>query len=211
MIKKIFKISSVGMTLIELSAVIVVASIIGLGMTSAAQAVMLHYQTDTVRQDLRQYGNNIMREITRELQLSQKVEIDGLNGFSRLKLYKQFQSLTPDLVISCRTSEGIEFNDDVPLDGVLEFPNRGVFRDNGQRTLYLKDFTANYEPSSHPGMTEFKQSFMHLELILSMESDVMDEAGAVEEDHYFHRTLFLGTAYIQTKITNSMGGGDDEA
>ena len=74
------------MTLIELSAVIVVASIIGLGMTSAAQAVMLHYQTDTVRQDLRQYGNNIMREITRELQLSHKVEIDGLNGFSRLKL-----------------------------------------------------------------------------------------------------------------------------
>ena len=211
MMKKIFKISSVGMTLIELSAVIVVASIIGLGMTSAAQAVMLHYQTDTVRQDLRQYGNNIMREITRELQLSQKVKIDGLNGFSRLKLYKQFQSLTPDLVISCRASEGIEFNDDVPLDGVLEFPNRGVFRDNGQRPLYLKDFTANYEPSSHPGMTEFKQSFMHLELILSMESDVMDEAGAVEEDHYFHRTLFLGTAYIQTKITNSMGGGDDEA
>ena len=42
MMKKIFKISSVGMTLIELSAVIVVASIIGLGMTSAAQAVMLH-------------------------------------------------------------------------------------------------------------------------------------------------------------------------
>ena len=211
MMKKIFKISSVGMTLIELSAVIVVASIIGLGMTSAAQAVMLHYQTDTVRQDLRQYGNNIMREIIRELQLSQKVEIDGLNGFSRLKLYKQFQSLTPDLVISCRTSEGIEFNDDVPLDGVLKFPNRGVFRDNGQRTLYLKDFTANYEPSNHPGMTEFKRSFMHLELILSMESDVMDEAGTVKEDHYFHRTLFLGTAYIQTKITNSMGGGGDEA
>ena len=93
MMKKIFKISSVGMTLIELSAVIVVASIIGLGMTSAAQAVMLHYQTDTVRQDLRQYGNNIMREIIRELQLSQKVEIDGLNGFSRLKLYKQLLEL----------------------------------------------------------------------------------------------------------------------
>ena len=60
-------------------------------------------------------------------------------------------------------------------------------------------------------MTEFKRSFMHLELILTMESDVMDEAGTVEEDHYFHRTLFLGTAYIQTKITNSMGGGVDEA
>ena len=210
MMKKLFKLSTVGMTLIELSAVIVVTSIIGLGMTSAAQAVMLHYQTDTVRQDLRQYGNNIMREITRELHLAQKVEIDGLNGFSRLKLYKQFQSLTPDLIISCRAREGIEFNDDVPLNGVMEFPNHGVFRDNGQRTLYLKDFTANYEPSSRPGMAEFKQSFLHLELVLTMESDVMDEARTVEEDHYFHRTLFLGTAYIQAKITNSMGSGEDE-
>ena len=32
-------------------------------MTSGAQAVLLHYQTDTVRQDLRQYGNNIMRRL----------------------------------------------------------------------------------------------------------------------------------------------------
>ena len=53
------------MTLLELSAAIVVMAIIALGMTSGAQAVMLHYQSDTVRQDIRQYGNNIMREITR--------------------------------------------------------------------------------------------------------------------------------------------------
>ena len=83
---KILKHTSKGMTLLELSAMIVVVSIIGIGMTTGAQAVMLHYQTDTVRQDLRQYGNNIMREITRELNLAQKIEIDGQNGFSRIKL-----------------------------------------------------------------------------------------------------------------------------
>ena len=69
--------TSSGMTMLELAAAIVVVSIIAIGMTSGAQAVMLHYQSDTVRQDLRQYGNNIMREITRELHLAQKVEIDG--------------------------------------------------------------------------------------------------------------------------------------
>ena len=74
------------MTLLELSAAIVVVSIIAIGMTSGAQAVMLHYQNDTVRQDLRQYGNNIMREIVRELNQSQKIEVDGLNGFARIKL-----------------------------------------------------------------------------------------------------------------------------
>jgi len=47
------------MTLVELSAAIVVMAIIGLGMTSGAQAVMLHYQSDTVRQDIRQYGKHL--------------------------------------------------------------------------------------------------------------------------------------------------------
>ena len=77
---KFLRRTSAGMTLLELSAGIVVMSIIGIGMTSGAQAVMLHYQSDTVRQDLRQYGNNIMREIVRELNLAQKIEFDSFNG-----------------------------------------------------------------------------------------------------------------------------------
>ena len=79
MIVKLLRSTNSGMTLLELSAGIVVISIIAIGMTSGAQAVMLHYQSDTVRQDLRQYGNNIMREIVRELNLAQKVEIDSFN------------------------------------------------------------------------------------------------------------------------------------
>ena len=134
---KILKHTSKGMTLLELSAMIVVVSIIAIGMTTGAQAVMLHYQTDTVRQDLRQYGNNIMREITRELNLAQKIEIDGQNGFSRIKLYENFTDISPDLTISCHRMNGILFNSDVPVNGVLKFPSKGVFRDNGQRTLYV--------------------------------------------------------------------------
>ena len=37
-----------------------------------------------------------------------------------------------------------------------------------------------------------------------MESDVMDEADEVKEEHVYHRTVFLGTSYIQKKITNAM-------
>ena len=75
MIVKLLRSTNAGMTLLELSAGIVVISIIAIGMTSGAQAVMLHYQSDTVRQDLRQYGNNIMREIVRELNLAQKLSL----------------------------------------------------------------------------------------------------------------------------------------
>ena len=202
---KILKHTSKGMTLLELSAMIVVVSIIAIGMTTGAQAVMLHYQTDTVRQDLRQYGNNIMREITRELNLAQKIEIDGQNGFSRIKLYESFTDISPELTISCHRRNGILFNSGVPVNGVLEFPSKGVFRDNGQRTLYVDDFVVEYETAGSPGLSVFKNSFIHLTLSLAMESDVMDEVlKEIKEEHTYHRTVFLGTAYIQTKVTNAM-------
>ena len=93
--------TSKGMTLIEMTAVVVVTSIIALGMTMGTRGVLLHYQTDHVRQDLRQYGNNVMREAVRELNLAQKVEVDGLNGFSRIKLYKYYNDLSTSMFISC--------------------------------------------------------------------------------------------------------------
>ena len=187
------------MTLMELSASMLVVSIIALGMTSGAQAVLLHYQTDTVRQDLRQYGNNIMREIIQELGYAQKVEIDGFNGFSRLKLYETYQDLTPYLIISCREQNGIEFNGEIPLNGALNFPAVGVYRGQGFRTLALKDFIVEEESEVRTTLAAFKKSFLHLTLTLSMVSDVMDEADEIEEEFTYHKSVFLGTLLYEMK------------
>ena len=194
------------MTLVELSAAIVVMAIIALGMTSGAQAVMLHYQSDTVRQDIRQYGNNIMREITRELNLAQKVEIGSQNGFATINLYEYFTDISPLIAISCNQNSGIKFNNSVPVDGVLTFPSKGVFRGENQRTVYVDDFLANYETQGSPSLSLFKNSYIHLTLTLAMETDVMDEfSQPVKELHTYNRNVFLGTAYRQSKITNAMG------
>ncbi len=196
--------------MLELAAAIVVLSIIAIGMTSGAQAVMYHYQSDIVRQDLRQYGNQIMREISTELNLAQKVEIDGQNGFSRIKLYQYFTDISPKLTISCKQRTGIEFNSDVPLNGVLNFPNEGVFRGPKTRSVYVDDFIAEFDMDGGPGLTQFKNSFIKLTLVLSMDSDVMDEnLQATSEEHIFYRKIFLGTPYIQNKMTNNMGGSDN--
>ena len=207
---KFIKQTSSGMTMLELAAAIVVVSIIAIGMTSGAQAVMLHYQSDTVRQDLRQYGNNIMREITRELNLAQKVEIDGQNGFSRIKLYKYFTDISPKLTISCQSETGIYFNNEVPLDGVLDFPSQGVFRGPNTRNVLVDDFIVEFDLDGGPGLTLFKNSFIKLTLVLAMESDVMDETfQPTREEHVYYRKVFLGTPYIQTKMTNAMGGNSE--
>ncbi len=194
--------SSKGMTLIEMSAVIVVTGIIALGMTMGTRGVLLHYQTDTVRQDLRQYGNSIMREAVRELNLAQRVEVDGLNGYSRIKLFKFYSDLTPTMVISCQQTNGVQFNYNNPIDGTLKLPNFGAYRSDGQRNIWVKDFVVTSEPSSNPGLTVFKQSYLHLELTIALDQDVFINGQNTTEDHYFHRGVFMSHSYIMKKLTN---------
>ena len=194
--------TSKGMTLIEMTAVIVVTSIVALGMTMGTRGVLLHYQTDHVRQDLRQYGNNIMREAVRELNLAQKVEIDGLNGFSRIKLYKNFSDLAPSMIISCHQTNGVQFNYDVPINGTLKLPNFGAYRNDGQRNVWVKDFVISSEPSSRPGLAAFRESYLHLELTIAMDQDISTNGQNSSEDHYFHRGVFLGQSFIMKKLTN---------
>ena len=194
--------NSKGMTLIEMSAVIVVTGIIALGMTMGTRGVLLHYQTDTVRQDLRQYGNSIMREAVRELNLAQRVEVDGLNGYSRIKLFKFYSDLTPTMVISCHQTNGVQFNYNNPIDGTLKLPNFGSYRSDGQRNIWVKDFVVTSEPSSNPGLTVFKQSYLHLELTIALDQDVFINGQNTTEDHYFHRGVFMSHSYIMKKLTN---------
>ena len=197
-----FSKTSKGMTLIEMAAVVVVTGIIALGMTMGTRGVLLHYQTDHVRQDLRQYGNSIIREIVRELNLAQRIELDGLNGYSRLKLYRFYSDLTPSMVISCHQTNGVQFNYNNPIDGTLKLPNFGAYRDSGQRSVWVKDFVVTSEPSSKPGLAVFKQSYLHLELTLAMDQDVFINGQTTTEDHYFHRGVFLSHSYIMKKLTN---------
>ena len=100
---------------------------------------------------------------------------------------------------------GIRFNGDDPVDGVLNFPIEGVFRGRGRREIYVDDFVVQYETVGSPSLSVFKNSYIHLTLNLAMKSDVMDEVTQdIIEEHTYHRTVFLGTAYIQTKVTNAM-------
>ena len=145
-----------------------------------------------------------MREIVQELNLAQKVEVDGLNGFSRLKLYRFYNGLTPDAVISCHQRDGIQVNYDAPADGNLKFPSIGPYRNSGQRTIWVKDFVVTSEPDSRPGLGIFKQSFLHIELTLTMDQDVFINGQTTTEDHYFHRGTFLGHAYIMKKLLNDV-------
>ena len=65
-----------GFTLVEMSATIVVIGIIGLGLTMTLCTTFLHYSTDFVRQEIRHYGNTVMRELNERISHAQKVDFD---------------------------------------------------------------------------------------------------------------------------------------
>ena len=193
---------NLGMTLVEMSAVIVVVSVISLGMTLGLRGVLLHYQSDYVRQEIRYYGNSILRDIVKELSLAQRVDLDAANGFSRLKLYKFYNSTNPEMVITCNENEGVFFNYIAPHDQSLRLPNYGAYRDNGQRDVRIKDFIVTTQSEASPGLTSFKESFLNVELILSLDQDVFVNEQSTTEDHYFKRGVFLGQSFIMKKLTN---------
>ena len=91
----------------------------------------------------------------------------------------------------------------------MKFPSEGAFRGNDERTVYVKDFLVEYEKDTRPTLSLFKSSYVHLTLTIAMEMDVNPGERDIEEEHTFHRTVFLGTSYIQTKVTDSMSEDDE--
>ena len=119
-----------------------------------------------------------------------------------LKLFQFYSDLTPSMVISCHQTNGVQFNYNNPIDGTLKLPNYGAYIDDGQRNVWVKDFVVTTEPSSKPGLTVFKQSYLHLELTIALDQDVFINGQNTTEDHYFHRGVFMSHSYIMKKLTN---------
>ena len=197
---KLIKNTASGMSLVELSAVMVVMSVIGLGLVYASQAVLFHYHNDQVRQEVRNYGNIIITEIAEELNKSQKVSIDGLNGFSRLQIFDDYLEDVPSLSVTANSTQGIRFNGQWPLNNNLVLPGDGYFFDNGRRQVRLIDFSVQQETGSSGGSPIFRQSLLHIELTLEIETDSYENDSEITEEHYFQRKVFLGNYYLNTSV-----------
>ena len=197
---KLIKNTASGMSLVELSAVMVVMSVIGLGLVYASQAVLFHYHNDQVRQEVRNYGNIIITEIAEELNKSQKVSIDGLNGFSRLQIFDDYSEDVPSLSVTAHSTQGIRFNGQWPLNNNLVLPGDGYFFDNGRRQIRLIDFSVQQETGSSGGSPIFRQSLLHIELTLEIETDSYENDSEITEEHYFQRKVFLGNYYLNTSV-----------
>ncbi len=192
-----------GLTIIEMVTTIVIAGIMMLGLSLSMQTILYHYQDDTVLNDVRQYGNNIMREIMKEISLARFIDFDPTYNFLRITLtkYDDFNNPTRT-VITANAMDGILFNYKLPLNGVLALPKKGRFRNNNQRNISLKDFGRIETRETSSKLQRFAESTITLFIDLEVKTENAP-GGRQFEILRFQRKIFMPNKYIS--MASSVG------
>ncbi|HIC38679.1 MAG TPA: prepilin-type N-terminal cleavage/methylation domain-containing protein [Candidatus Marinimicrobia bacterium] len=194
-----------GLTLVELMTTIVVSGIMMLGLGLSLRVMMFHYQNDSVLQDVRQYGNTVMREIMKEISLSRFIDFSPINNFERIFLtkYDEYGNSTKT-TITANAIDGVLFNYKLPLNGALALPKKGRFRNNNQRNISLREFDAWESKVISTRLQRFAQSTITLRLELEVET-INAPGGKQVEIIRFERKIFMPNKYISlASSTGSM-------
>jgi hypothetical protein len=194
-----------GLTIVELMTTIVVSGIMILGLGLSLRVMMFHYQNDSVLQDVRQYGNTVMREIMKEISLSRFINFSPINNFERIFLTKYDEYGNPtNTTITANAIDGVLFNYKLPLNGALALPKKGRFRNNNQRNISLREFDAWESKVISTRLQRFAQSTITLRLELEVET-INAPGGKQVEIIRFERKIFMPNKYISlASSTGSM-------
>ncbi len=192
-----------GLTIIEMVTTIVVSGIMILGLGLSMRTILYHYQNDTVLNDVRQYGHNIMREIMKEISLARFIDFNPVNNYERIYLTKYDEYGNPsNLVISANAIDGVLFDYRLPLNGTLTLPKKGRFRNNNQRNISLREFDAQESKVISSKLQRFAQSTITLVMEIEIET-VNAPGGPQTEIMRFERKIFMPNKYIS--MASSIG------
>ena len=186
-----------GFTLVEMSATIVVIGIIGLGLIMTLRTTFLHYSTDYVRQEIRQYGNIVMRELNEKINNAQRVNFSfQQNGMALIQTWDNSSNPNPTETIRANSDNGILINDAPLIEGTFRLPTTGRFRDNGQHRVSLVQFTWSKGTDIRPSLSKFNNNMITIELTIQLDSDVITDEETISEQFYFKRSIFTANNYI---------------
>ena len=187
-----------GFTLLEMGAVVVVISIIGIGLIMTFQTIMGAYRMDVIRQDIRHYGNTVIREISERIRTAEKVQFSSFLGFAKIELWEDSSDPTPSHIFQANEEEGILMNFDPLLDGTLRFPSEGHLRDKEQYIVTLERFTTfqETEPPNRPSLVKVKRATRYIDLVLSMDPKVNPNTNVEKEEFHFKRNIFISNQYL---------------
>ncbi|MFQ6613678.1 MAG: Tfp pilus assembly protein FimT/FimU [Fidelibacterota bacterium] len=191
-----------GMTLMELMATVVVVSILTIGLGLTTRTIQDHYARDTVKGDVRQYGNMVMKEILHDISLANRMDISSMNGFSRITIFKLDENNQPVRTsVSAFVTQGLKINNRDPLNGQLHFPDGGRFKH--LQTILLTDFSVREIPVIRPSLAKFASSTYDITLEITIKPKYEGREKIDSEVLRFKRRIFMPMKYV-TQNNNSV-------
>jgi len=187
-----------GFTFLEIGSVVVVIGIIGVGLIMTFQTIMGAYRLDVIRNDIRHYGNTIVRDISERIRTAEQVEFSSWLGFAKIDIWEDATTPAPSHVIQANEEDGVLLNFDPFLDGTLRFPVEGEWRENEQYKIKLERFDTyeETEPLNRPSLNKVKRSTRYIDLVLSLEPKTNPNTAIEKEEFQFKRNVFISSQYL---------------
>lgn len=150
---------SAGLTLIELAAAMVIASIAAIGLGTGITSIVGFYQDDWVTKDVRFWGYESIDFIVKKIENAKSVNVrQFLANYDGLLIVPQ----NGGRLLNIESSEhnGLTENG-FPMLKFADFPAEGSYKDEGQRIVALEKFQVSEITDSEDYREEFRgKSFL---------------------------------------------------
>jgi len=173
---------SAGLTLVELVAAMVIASIAAVGLGAGITSIVGFYQDDWVTKDARFWGYESIDYMVRKIETAKAVNVrQYLANYDGLLITPKDGSR--QLNIQGNEYDGLTENG-LPMLEYADFPSEGTYKDEGQRIVALEKFTVSEidelekyreEFRGKPYLTALKKSLYVIEMVISVTTKYQGE------------------------------------
>lgn len=194
--------SSAGLTLIELVAAMLIASVAAIGLGTGITTIVGYFQEDWVTKDVRYWGYECMDYIFEHVETAKKVQI-----LRNIASYHGILIMPKDggspINIQASANDGL-LVDGQPMLPFADFPADGVYREDGQRIVELEHFHVNkindysYYSNQFRGrsyLQKLASSLYIVDMVISVTTKHLGEETV--EFVKFKRTIWLKDIYFK--------------
>ncbi|MCF7825540.1 MAG: prepilin-type N-terminal cleavage/methylation domain-containing protein [Candidatus Marinimicrobia bacterium] len=174
---------SAGLTLVELVAAMVIASIAAIGLGAGITSIVGFYQDDWVTKDARFWGYESIDYLVRKIETAKAVTVrQYLANYDGVLIAPK--DGTRQLNIQANEYDGLTENG-LPMLDYADFPSEGTYKSEGQRIVALEKFTISEiddlekyreEFRGKPYLTALKKSLYVIEMVISVTTKYQGES-----------------------------------
>lgn len=188
-----------GFTLIETVITFTISAIILVGLMLSATAILGVYQKDYVSLDLTNYGNLMLREITKHMDGAKDIKVSDFNDMTRIEItdWQGHQKF-----IDATKTKGFFVDNRSLMDGVT-LPLKGLYRTVLQNNVALTDFKCEDGAKQklnipYRGATAFESAVFLVSFTLSL-TTIYSDADPITENFKFTRQIFASSKFLTSK------------